>query len=127
MKTKELMKTMTEFKKHMTSPNAPNYVRRYCEDLNEEKWKWLHEQMNNALEVTDSTERLFYLLKWILKHDFDDLTYEIYLQDYMDPEMHPKSLIKNDWQKILHERYKDRLAEDLCPGIPATCEGVEFL
>ena len=99
----------------MTSSIAPNHVRRYCEGLSVQKWKWFYGQMNKALEVTDNSERLFYVLKWILKHDFDDLTYEIYLQDYMDPEMHPGSLIKDGWHKTLHERYRNRLTEDLYP------------
>ena len=102
----------------MTSPGVPNYVMRYCEYLNGKKWKWFYEQMDTALEVVDNIEYLFYVLKWILKDDFDDLTYEIYLQDYLDPEMNPASLIKDGWHKVLYERYKDRLEEDLYPGIP---------
>ena len=116
------MKSLSEFKSHMTSPGVPNYVRRYCEDLNGQKWKWFYEQMNNALKVATDAGRVFYVLKWILKHDIDDLTYEIYLQDYMDPEMYPGSLIKDGWHKVLHEKYKDRLAEDIYPD-----EGVDFL
>jgi len=111
------MKSLPEFRAHMTSPNVPNYVRRYCEHLNGRKWKWFYEQMSIALEVVDNIEYLFYVLKWILKQDFDDLTYEIYLQDYLDPEMNPASLIKDGWHKVLCERYKGRLKEDLCPDI----------
>ena len=118
MKANVFMKSLSEFKEHMTSQRVPNYVRRYCEDLNERKWRWFYGQMNNALEVVGNTEYMFYVLKWILKHNFDDLIYEIYLQDYMDPEMHPGSLIKDGWHEALYERYKDRLAEDLYPGIP---------
>ena len=106
---------MPEFKAYMTSMNVPNYVIRYCEDLNEQKWKWFYGQMENALEKTNDVECLFYSLKWILKHDFDDLTYAIFLQDYMDPEMRPESLIKDEWHGALYERYKDRLSEDICP------------
>jgi len=118
MKTNEFMKSLSVFKAHMTSPGVPNYVRRYCEYLNGQKWKWFYGQMDTALEVVDNIEYMFYVLKWILKQDFDDLTYEIYLQDYLDPEMNPASLIKDGWHKVLYERYKDRLEEDLYPGIP---------
>ena len=62
--------------------------------------------------VADSG-RLFYVLKWILKNDFDDLLYEIYFQDYCDPEMYPESLIKDEWQETLQKRYGDRLAADI--------------
>jgi hypothetical protein len=115
METIKFIKTLNKFKIHMTNPNMPNYVKRYCEDLSGEKWEWFYSQMKQALEVSRDADRLFYVLKWILKQDFDDLTYAIYLQDYLDPEMSPEPLIKDEWQAVLHERYKKRLFEDICP------------
>ena len=100
----------------MTSPHSPNYVRRYCEKLSEQKWAWIYAQMKNAMEIAVNAERLIYVLKWILKTDFDDLAYEVYLQDYMNPEMSPDSLIKDEWQDGLHARYKERLMADICPN-----------
>jgi hypothetical protein len=35
----------------------------------------------------------------------------------MNPEMLPDSLIKDEWQDILHERYKERLMADICPNV----------
>ena len=93
----------------MTSSHAPNYVRRYCENLNEQKWEWIYAQMKNAMEISVDADCLMYILKWILKTDFDDLVYEVYLQDYMNPEMSPDSLVKDEWQGILNDRYKRTL------------------
>ena len=115
------MKSLPEFKEQMTSLKVPNYVIRYCEDLDKQKWKWFYVQMKNALEVTNDVDYLFYVLKWILKYDFDDLTYAIFLQDYMDPEMRPESLIKDEWHGTLYERYKDRLAEDVVSPDEGVC------
>ena len=117
------MKSLVEFKRKMTSPNAPNYVRRYCEDLSGQKWEWLYAQMKGAMEISVDADRLMYVLKWILKTNFDDLVYEVYFQDYMNPEMSPDSLVKNEWQDVLHERYKERLIADICPSEGAVSYG----
>ena len=99
----------------MTSPHAPNYVRRYCEDLSEQKWEWFYAQVKDAMEVAVNADCLMYVLKWILKTNFDDLVYEVYFQDYMNPEMSPYSLVKDEWQDVLHVRYKERLMADIYP------------
>jgi len=116
MRTVQFMRLLEKFKAQMTGPHAPNYVRRYCEDLNGQKWEWFYAQMKNAMEVAVDTDRLMYVLKWILKTDFDDLVYEVYFQDYMNPEMFPDSLIKEEWQDVLYGRYKERLMADICPS-----------
>ena len=96
----------------MTSQSVPNYVIRFCEDLNETKWHWFYKQMKNSASYVADMSALFYVLKWILKNDFDDLLYEIYFQDYCDPEMRAESLIKDEYQDALQKRYGKRLAED---------------
>ena len=112
------MYSLSFFKNYMTGSDVPNYVIRYCEGLNEQKWGWFYDQMKDAIEVVSDTDYMFYVLKWILKYEFDDLVYEIYFQDYMDPEMRPDSLIKDEWAETLHKKYVSRLMEDmsLCMG-----------
>ena len=55
---------------------------------------------------------LLYGLKWILKYDFDDLSYAVYFQDIMDPECNP-SQIKDEWLLVLWNRYGQRLEKEL--------------
>ena len=89
------MATLRSFKTFMTSDAVPNYVYRYCKPLGKDQWEWFYRQMTVALELTDEPEYLFYVLKWILKYDFDDLAYEMYCQDMADPECRKESLIKS--------------------------------
>ena len=110
------MNSLVEFKAQMTSQHAPNYVKRYCEELDGQQWEWIYIPMKNAMKILSNAGGLMYVLKWILKTDFDDLVYEMYFQDYMNPEMSPDSLIKDEWQDVLHERYKERLMADICPS-----------
>ena len=72
------MSSLVNFKAQMTSPHAPNYVSRYCEDLSGQKWEWFYTQMKNAMEIAANVDCLMYVLKWILKSNFDDLVYEVY-------------------------------------------------
>lgn len=109
----KFMKSLDSFKSFMSGNNAPNYVKRYCIRLDELKWQWFYCQMREPVEFVTDINDLFYILKWILKHDFDDLAYEVYFQDMMDPEGRPESLIKEEWRDILQTRYKQRLAEDI--------------
>ena len=109
----EFIKSFSVFRKFMTGNNVPNYVMRYCINLDEKKWKWFYEQVKAALVFTTDIDRFFYVLKWILKYNFVDLTYELFFQDYMDSEICCKSLIKDQWQKFLNEKYYDHLAKDI--------------
>lgn len=97
----------------MTSSKSPNYVRRYCLQLDEFKWQWFYYQMKEPVEFIVDIEYLFYILKWILKDDFDDLGYSVYFQVIMDPEMRLEPLIKDEWWTILDKRYSERLMDDL--------------
>ena len=114
----DYMRTLPVFKNHMTSAHVPNYVIRYCECLDGQKWEWFYNQMKEAVVIVSDIDYMFYVLKWILNRDFDDLVYEIYFQDYMDPEMRPDSLIADQWAERLHEKYIGRLKNDLalCAG-----------
>ncbi|MEW6215652.1 MAG: hypothetical protein AB1478_10710 [Nitrospirota bacterium] len=69
--------------------------------------------MKEPVEFVVDIEYLFYILKWILKDDFDDLGYAVYFQVIMDPEMRPEPLIKDEWWTILDKRYRGRLMDDL--------------
>ncbi|MFV2051138.1 hypothetical protein KDJ21_011585 [Metabacillus litoralis] len=81
--------------------------------MDDSQWQWFYEQMLEPVTfVTDSTY-LFYVLKWILKYDFDDLSYAVYFQDIMDPECIPQSLIKDEWLPVLWNRYGQRLKKEL--------------
>ncbi|MEL7567484.1 MAG: hypothetical protein AAGU75_00395 [Bacillota bacterium] len=97
------MKSLDEFKEFMAGSKVPNYVRRYCEDLDEFKWQWFYLQMKEPIEFVADVDYLFYILKWILKSNFDDLGYEVYFQSVMNPEMHPEPLIKDEWWSILQK------------------------
>ena len=88
------MRTLSSFKDFMSGDSAPAYVRRYCGVLDDPQWEWFYAQMKAAVKATDDLEYLFYVLKWILKHDFDDLVYEMYCQDVFNPECRNASLIK---------------------------------
>ena len=101
--------TLKRFKAFMLGDAVPNYVHRYCGDLTGSQWGWFYGQMAAALKLTDEPEYLFYVLKWILKYDFDDLAYEMYCQDIMNPECREEPLIKpSEWPGCAakyHERF----------------------
>jgi hypothetical protein len=130
MMDNKFMKSLDSFKNFMSGNDVPNYVKRYCGGLDEFKWQWFYFEMKETIEFVTDIDCLFYILKWILKHDFDDLAYEVFFQEIMDPECRPKSLIKDEWWDILQARYKQRLAEDI-PDIhydrndPAVSDAVE--
>ncbi len=67
--------------------------------------------MKEPLQFILCEEYLFYILKWILKEPFEDLSYEVYLHVMMDPEKTSKSLIKAEWKIILDKRYEEKLNE----------------
>lgn len=64
----------------MTGSKSPNYVKRYCLRLDKFKWQWFYYQMKEPVEFIGDIECLFYILKLILKDDFDDLGYAVYFQ-----------------------------------------------
>lgn len=107
------MKSLDIFKEYMCNSQVPNYVRRYCDNLDEFKWQWFYNQMIEPMEFVVDTGYLFYVLKWILKYDFDDLGYAVYFQNIMNPEMWSESLIKDEWQTILDQRYQERFHNDI--------------
>ena len=105
-------KTLKRFQEFMTSYAVPNYVRRYCSALSDNQWKWFYGQMIIALKLTDEPAYLFYVLKWILKQDYDDLAYEMYCQDFLDPECRKESLIKPSRWAECHRKYHDRFMQE---------------
>lgn len=110
---RDFIKSFDSFKVFMLGEDVPCYVQRYCKQLDDSQWQWFYEQMLEPVTfVTDSTY-LFYVLKWILKYDFDDLSYAVYFQDIMDPECIPQSLIKDEWLPVLWNRYGQRLKKEL--------------
>ena len=106
------MSTLTRFKDFMAGDSAPTYVRRYCGALDDPQWEWFYGQMKAAFKVTDELEYLFYVLKWILKRDFDDLIYEMYCQDVFNPECRKESLIKFSSWKRCAAKYRERFEVD---------------
>lgn len=112
MVNKDFIETLDEFKKFMLSNNVPNYVIRYCEQLNEIRWIWFYAQMMEAVMITDELDYLFYVLKWILKTDFHDLTYEMYFYDITNPECRTESLIKDKYWDIYNQHYYTKFMED---------------
>ena len=94
----------------MTSKAVPNYVFRYCRELNKAQWEWFYKQMIIAIELTNEPEYLFYILKWILKYDYDDLAYEMYCHDILDPESRKETLIKPSKWVECDTKYRIRFA-----------------
>lgn len=107
------MKTLDSFKEMMLSKEVPNYIRRYCQQLNDIKWVWFYIEMLDALMITDNLEYLFYVLKWILKHEFHDLTYEMYFYDMINPEGRSESLISDCYWSLFNDYYYEKFARDL--------------
>ena len=110
---KRFIENLDSFKDFILSNDIPNYVVRYCEQLNEVKWIWFYVQMMEAVMKTDELDYLFYVLKWILKTDFPDITYEMYLFDMTDPECRNESLIKENYWPMYSEQYHNRFIEDI--------------
>jgi len=109
---KRFIENLNSFKEFMLSDDVPRYVIRYCNQLNEVKWIWFYAQMIEAVMITDELEYLFYVLKWILKTDFHDLTYEMYFYDMTNPECRSQSLIKDEYWTVYSEHYHAQLMED---------------
>lgn len=107
------MKSLNSFREFMTSYQVPNYVKRYCMELDNSRWQWFYSQMKEPIEFVADVGYLFYVLKWILKNDFDDLGYEVYFQSVMNPEMRPEPLIKDEWWLVLNKRYSKRFKNDI--------------
>lgn len=106
------MRSLYSFQFFMTSNRVPAYINRYCENLNEGSWKRFYDQMEEPVRFTKEINDLFYVLKWILKYDFDDLSYAVFVQDFMDPECNG-GLIKDNWWPILRDRYWQRIKNDM--------------
>lgn len=113
MMDKKFIETVNSFKEFMLSDDVPNYVVRYCKQLSEVKWIWFYAQMMEAIMLTDELDYLFYVLKWILKTDFHDLTYEMYFYDMTNPECRLESLIKEKYWAMYSENYHNRFMEDM--------------
>jgi hypothetical protein len=107
----EYVATLRDFKVFMTSEAVPCYVCRYWGKLGDEQLERFYNQMIVALELTEAAEYLFYALKWILKSDYDDIAYEMYCHDIMDPECRDETLIKpSRWAECsrkYHKRFVD--------------------
>jgi hypothetical protein len=113
----EFMEALPGFKAYMSSEKAPSYVRRYCECLDDGEWKRFFCQCKEPLEFVADTKFFFYILKWILKTDFDDLSFEVYVQYVMDPEGRYDGTIKPEWIPRLEKRYGsmlDMLFSEIC-------------
>lgn len=110
------MKSIDTFKIFMAGPESPNYVSRYCEHFNDIEWIRFYAQMIEATLLTDEPDYLFYVLKWILKNDFNDLAYEMYCIDMNDPEMRPESLIKDSLWDAYSSHYFSQYKKDF--GLP---------
>ncbi len=113
------MDSLGSFKAYMQSGSAPNYVRRYCSLLEGSQWTRFYAQMMDGMLSTDNPEYLFYALKWILKHDFRDMAYEMYCYDMMDPGCRAGRLVKDSLWDAYTYCYFQRFLKDYGPG----CQG----
>lgn len=123
MMEKAFMRSLYSFQFFMASSHVPAYINRYCEKLDESSWKHFYGQMEEPVRFTKDVNSLFYVLKWILKYDFDDLSYAVFVQDFMDPEGNG-GIIKDNWWPILHDRYWQRIKNDI-PGLFCNEDPVE--
>lgn len=106
-------RTIERFKLSMTSCEMPNYIRNYCEGLDDLGWMIFHSKLIIPMEIITHEEELIYLLKWILKDDPDDFIYDIYVHDMMGAES--RGYIQDDYRDMLHERYNERFEKDFAP------------
>jgi hypothetical protein len=113
MSKSDVLMSFDSFKTFMVSNNVPNYINRYCNDLSDVKWIWFYAQMSEPLHFVADIDYLLYILKWILKSDFKDLSYEVYFYEIMDAEGRPESSIKDEFWPMLTERYSKQLEEDI--------------
>ncbi|WP_058306087.1 hypothetical protein [Gracilibacillus massiliensis] len=110
---RNFIKSFDSFQVFMLGEDRPNYIHRYCNQLDDSQWQWFYEQMLEPVAFVTDITYLFYVLKWILKYDFDDLSYAVYFQDIMNPECIPQSQIKDEWLAKLLDRYEQRLKKEL--------------
>lgn len=118
------MESIQVFKSYMSDEARPNHIKRFCRDLKHEQWSWFYGQMQEPASFVTDFDRLLYILKWILKYDFNDLSYEILLQEVMNPEGNLTPLIKDEWWPILCERYQSQLDDEFreTQHFPHVCE-----
>lgn len=110
---KRFIENLDSFKEFMLSEDVPRHITRYCKQLNDVKWIWFYAQMVEAVKITDELDYLFYVLKWILKTDFHDLTYEMYLYDMINSECRSQSLIADKYWTMYSEHYHTRFMENM--------------
>lgn len=107
------MKSIQVFRSFMLSEEVPNHIKRYCRNLSDTQWSWFYWQMQEPMSFVTDFNHLLYILKWVLKYEFDDLSYAVFLQEVMNPECNLASLIKDEWWSILCERYQSQLNNDI--------------
>jgi hypothetical protein len=97
----------------MTAPELPSYLHSYCEGLNHLGWRIFHSKMIVPMEIIEDERDLIYLLKWILREDSPDFTYEVYTHEMMGAE--GRSYIQEQFLESLHEIYEERFLEEFAP------------
>lgn len=105
------MESIKSFKGYMLHKTNENYIIRYCNSLDELDWNNFYNQMKEPLEFIIDESYLFYILKWILKFPYEDLSYDVYLEVIMNPEQIVKPLITKQWHSILEQRYGKKIDE----------------
>lgn len=107
------MKDIKSFKDYMTDGYKPDYFSEYVNNLNPDKLEWFYNQVKEPLEFLVTEAYLYYKFKWIKKRNFDDLSYEIYLESLYNPEGFNFDIIKSNWEDILWNRYKNRILHNI--------------
>lgn len=110
---RNFIKSLDSFQVFMLGEDMPSYIHRYCNQLDDAQWQWFYEQMLEPVAFVTDISYLFYELKWILKYDFDDLSYAVYFQAMMNPECMPQPPIKEEWLSTLRDRYVQRWKKEL--------------
>ena len=107
---------LRSFQIEMKAYGMPNYIHRYCEDLDELGWMIFYSKMLVPMEIIKDIEDLIYLLKWILKEDPEDFTYSLYVYEMMCAE--GRDYIKEEYFSMLSDKYHDQFLEDFAPKDP---------
>ena len=108
---KNYMKNINTFKSYLTASNMPHDIKEYVKELDDEKLQWFYNQAKEPLEFLTNEEYLFYKFRWIKKHDFDDLSKEIFIESLCNPECIKEPIIKAEWGDVLHQRYAKDIQE----------------
>lgn len=112
---KSFMKDINTFKMYMTDCLRPEYLVDYVNGLGDKKLECFYNQVKEPMEFLVDESYFYYKFNWIRKREFKDLSLEIYIEYLCNSELFTFPIIKEEWEDILYERYKDKIRHLLFP------------